>query len=407
MVEIIFILKTIPSSIQTNINEKFYNIFRTFAFNTGKNINDLTFMYSGRTVDPQKTFNEVANNFDKMEGKMTILVYLNREFFSNNSGMINNNNYFGVINNNNYSGMINNNNYSGININNNYSGINNNNNSGINNNIIFSSNNNITLEGLFSIISQMKNEFNVLINQSTNEINVLKNVIIYLKNELKNIMNVKKNNSPMNIELEFDKNKNSEIKEYIDTLFKRHNERTAKLLKQTKVNHADNAIRLQNSTVGVKPNSIVKVENNGKIFSDIIFTKGMIMAWYGKIDLIPSGWVICDGNNGSPDLTNKFILGTDKQIYFGNTGGQSSIRLSKNNLPPIGTANICADSHNGRTHHQSNGFIKFQGHYSVAVKGGHPDDWGSNWLIDLNEGMNSSPINIMNPYFTLFYIMKL
>ena len=400
MVEIIFILKTIPSSIQSNINEKFYNIFRTFALNTGNNINDLIFIYSGRIVDPQKTFNEVANNFDKMEGKMTILVYLNREYFNNYSGINNNNINFSGINNNNIH-------FSGINNNNiNFSGMGNNNYSGINNNMIFSSNN-ITLEGLFSIISQMKNEFNVLINQSTNEINVLKNEIIYLKNELKNIINTKKNNSPMNIELEFDKNKNSEIKEYIDTLFKRNSERTAKLLKQTKVNHADNAIRLQNSTIGVKPNSIVKVENNGKIFSDIIFTKGMIMAWYGKIDLIPRGWVICDGKNGSPDLTNKFILGTDKQIYFGNTGGQSSIRLSKNNLPPIGTASFCADSHNGRTHHQSNGFIKFQGHYSVAVKGGHPDDWGSNWLIDLNEGMNSSPINIMNPYFTLFYIMKL
>ena len=31
----------------------------------------------------------------------------------------------------------------------------------------------------------------------------------------------------------------------------------------------------------------------------------------------------------------------------------------------------------------------------------------SNYKIDLNEGMNSSPINIINPYYALFYIMKL
>ena len=46
--------------------------------------------------------------------------------------------------------------------------------------------------------------------------------------------------------------------------------------------------------------------------------------------------------------------------------------------------------------------------YSTFIKGAdHGDDWGSNWTIDLNKGMNSTPIDITNPYFALFYIMKL
>ena len=362
MVEIIFIYNTIPLSIKSNNNEKLYNIFKKFALKTGNNINDLLFLYSGRLIDPQKTFNEVANSIDKMEGKMTILVYSNKESYKISSGKNNNN-------------------------------------------IIPS--NNITLEDLLSNISQMKNEFNDIINKNTNEINALKYEIIYLKDELKKVMDTKKIKISVSKEIEFNKNKNSEIKEYIDTLFKTNSERNDELLKQIKVNHADNAIKLQNCTIGVKPNSIVKVEHNGKIFSDIIFTRGMIMAWYGTKDLIPNGWVICDGKNGAPDLTNKFILGADKLTNCGKKGGQSFIKLSKNNLPPIGTAGFSADSHRGSYHHKSTGFIKYKGHYSVGVKNGAIDDWGSNWLIDLNEGMNSTPINIMNPYLTLFYIMKL
>ena len=39
------------------------------------------------------------------------------------------------------------------------------------------------------------------------------------------------------------------------------------------------------------------------------FVTGMIIAWYGSIASIPSGFVICDGNNNTPDLRDKFIIG--------------------------------------------------------------------------------------------------
>lgn len=37
--------------------------------------------------------------------------------------------------------------------------------------------------------------------------------------------------------------------------------------------------------------------------------KNIICIWYGAIVDIPAGWVICDGNNDTPDLRNKFIIG--------------------------------------------------------------------------------------------------
>lgn len=36
---------------------------------------------------------------------------------------------------------------------------------------------------------------------------------------------------------------------------------------------------------------------------------GTIFAWYGSLDNIPYGYALCDGNNGTPNLIGKFIVG--------------------------------------------------------------------------------------------------
>lgn len=38
-------------------------------------------------------------------------------------------------------------------------------------------------------------------------------------------------------------------------------------------------------------------------------------------DDIPCGWVICDGNNGTPNLINRFIVGAGNTYNVGDTGG--------------------------------------------------------------------------------------
>ena len=174
------------------------------------------------------------------------------------------------------------------------------------------------------------------------------------------------------------------------------------------VQNAVNSQKLQNKNIGVTPGSIVNIQENGKIYSNIIFTKGMIIAWFGTKNEVPENWVICDGTNGTPDLRDKFILGTDDAKKIGTKGGQSKITLSKSNLPKMGEAPFSCESFGGAYHKSSNGLTKFQSSYSTRLKGGgNPDDWGSNILIDLNEGFDASPIDIMNPYYALFYIMKL
>ncbi len=48
---------------------------------------------------------------------------------------------------------------------------------------------------------------------------------------------------------------------------------------------------------------------------------GMIMLWAGAVEDIPEGWTLCDGNNDTPDLRNKFIVGAGDTYSPGDTGG--------------------------------------------------------------------------------------
>lgn len=54
--------------------------------------------------------------------------------------------------------------------------------------------------------------------------------------------------------------------------------------------------------------------------------KGTIVAMY-SLDPIPKGWVLCDGNNGTPDLRNRFIKGADDHEAVGTKTTYTSIRV--------------------------------------------------------------------------------
>jgi hypothetical protein len=44
----------------------------------------------------------------------------------------------------------------------------------------------------------------------------------------------------------------------------------------------------------------------------VVFVSGMIMMWSGTIATIPSGWVLCNGSSGTPDLRDRFIIGASQ-----------------------------------------------------------------------------------------------
>jgi microcystin-dependent protein len=59
---------------------------------------------------------------------------------------------------------------------------------------------------------------------------------------------------------------------------------------------------------------------------------GIITIWSGAISNIPNGWVLCDGNNGTPDLQNRFVVGAGNNYAVGDSGGSASHTLTNSEL---------------------------------------------------------------------------
>jgi len=57
------------------------------------------------------------------------------------------------------------------------------------------------------------------------------------------------------------------------------------------------------------------------------FVSGMIMLWSGSTGSIPTGFVICDGNNSTPDLRNRFVVGAGDTYSVDATGGSADATL--------------------------------------------------------------------------------
>jgi len=62
---------------------------------------------------------------------------------------------------------------------------------------------------------------------------------------------------------------------------------------------------------------------------------GGIIAWSGSIGSIPSGYVLCNGSNGTPDLRDRFLVGSGTSYSVGSNGGFTSSVTSSSgtNLP--------------------------------------------------------------------------
>ena len=60
---------------------------------------------------------------------------------------------------------------------------------------------------------------------------------------------------------------------------------------------------------------------------------GAIILWSGAIGSIPSGWLLCNGTSGTPDLRDRFIVGAGSTYAVAATGGATTATLGTTNLP--------------------------------------------------------------------------
>lgn len=76
---------------------------------------------------------------------------------------------------------------------------------------------------------------------------------------------------------------------------------------------------------------------------------GAILMWSGSIASIPSGWLLCNGSSGTPDLRDRFVVGAGSTYAVAATGGSKDaiVVAHTHSLSASGTTST---ESNGHTH---------------------------------------------------------
>lgn len=85
-----------------------------------------------------------------------------------------------------------------------------------------------------------------------------------------------------------------------------------------------------NGTASVTMSSIDQVKTALGITS---LPSGIIAMWSGSSTDIPTGWLLCDGSNGTPDLRDRFIVGAGSTYSPKATGGEATHKLTIAEMP--------------------------------------------------------------------------
>lgn len=144
------------------------------------------------------------------------------------------------------------------------------------------------------------------------------------------------------------------------------------------------------------------------------FLQGMIIMWSGDVDYLPDGWKLCNGEDGTPDLCDRFIVGAGGQYNPNKTGGKEKVKLTKENMPEhTHTVRDPGHSHDAAVRVHTRSF-----------KGADADDWplkdsgGNNYSISIdkaytgisleNSGYKDNELTAVEnrpPFFALAFIM--
>ena len=85
--------------------------------------------------------------------------------------------------------------------------------------------------------------------------------------------------------------------------------------------------------------------------------RGLISMWSGAISDIPESWALCDGNNGTPDLRDRFIVGAGSSYEVGDTGGTDNVTLTENQIPQHTHGSGTLSTNSTGTHRHGSGSL--------------------------------------------------
>lgn len=156
--------------------------------------------------------------------------------------------------------------------------------------------------------------------------------------------------------------------------------------------------------------------SNGTTWASVTpnpFITGMIMLWSGSVASIPSGWALCNGSNGTPDLRNRFVVGAGSTYAVAATGGSADAIVVSHTHTAASSSSVTDPGH-GHTYGRAsgifgNGFAFQDG--SLNGTGYTTNTAVTGVTVATSTTVNSTGSSGTNanlpPYYALAYIMKL
>lgn len=152
-------------------------------------------------------------------------------------------------------------------------------------------------------------------------------------------------------------------------------------------------------------------------FAGLGIEAGIIIWWYGSVASIPAGWVLCDGNNGTPDMRGKFSYGAGGTANPGATGGSATFTVTGTltvGAHSVTIAEMAPHSHPFDDKYQSNPWMDFptsttgcRGPYDQAGTTSNAGS-GAGHTHSAAEGtvVTGNAVASLPHYYALAYIMK-
>ena len=150
------------------------------------------------------------------------------------------------------------------------------------------------------------------------------------------------------------------------------------------------------------------------------FVTGMILLWSGAQNAIPTGFVLCNGSNSTPDLRDRFVVGAGNSYAVGATGGATTATDTVN-ISGSDTVNVSV-SGSGTTSDEFGNFTSTNvyGYYGTATQyrnlhnnygsvttHDHPFSFSGSGSDTVSiSGSDTVSIDTRSPYYALCYIMK-
>ena len=139
---------------------------------------------------------------------------------------------------------------------------------------------------------------------------------------------------------------------------------------------------------------------------------GGIMLWSGSIGSIPAGWVLCNGNNGTPDLRDRFVVGAGSTYAVDASGGSADAVVVSHTHT---ATSVVTDGGHAHNYDKFTGQTGAGGGVNIAGGDGTPA-YTSTASATNTTGITVATTNAsagvsgtnanLPPYYALCYIMK-